>query len=97
MKKIIVVAFLFSLQFIEAQNDISLVPAEVHKNDTLVYDRKGLEVEPQFPGGIQKFYAFFNSNFKIGSYRMRKGERGRKREREREKDREREVFWGKDE
>ena len=63
-KKIILFAFLFSTQFIVAQDKISPLKPEV-RNDTLVYDRKGLEVEPEFPGGIQKFHEFFKSNFKM--------------------------------
>ena len=67
MKKIILFAFLFSAEFIIAQKliDITPVQAEAPKNDTLIYDRKGLEVEPEFQGGIQKFNEFFYSNFKM--------------------------------
>lgn len=62
-KKIILFALLFSAQFSGAQNKISFTEREV-QNDTLVYNTAGLEVQPEFPGGIEKFHAFFYSNFK---------------------------------
>ncbi len=64
MNKIIVFALLLSAPFIGAQNKISLTEREI-QNDTLIYNTTGLEVQPEFPGGIEKFYAFFNSNFKV--------------------------------
>ena len=63
MNKIIVFALLLSAPFIGAQNKISLTEREV-QNDTLIYNTAGLEVQPEFPGGIEKFHTFFNSNFK---------------------------------
>ena len=66
MKKIIVFTFLFSAQFIGAQNKIDIAREERNvQNDTLIYNTAGLEVQPEFPGGIQKLYDFFNSNFKM--------------------------------
>jgi protein TonB len=63
MNKIIVIVLLLSAPFIGAQNKISLTEREV-QNDTLIYNTSGLEVQPKFPGGIENFYAYFNSNFK---------------------------------
>ncbi len=64
MNKIIVFALLLSAPFIGAQNKISLTEREV-QNDTLIYNTAGLEVQPEFPGGIEKFYEIFYSNFNV--------------------------------
>ena len=64
MNKIIVFALLFCAQYSGAQNKISLTEREV-QNDTLIYNTAGLEVQPEFSGGIEKFYEFFYSNFNV--------------------------------
>ncbi len=34
-------------------------------DDNLIYNIAGIEVKPDFPGGLEKFYQFFNNNFQI--------------------------------
>ena len=62
MKKIILFALLISAQFIRAQNKTEILEV---KNDTLIYNRSGLDIEPQFPGGVEKYLEFFHTNFKM--------------------------------
>lgn len=33
------------------------------KNDTLIYNTEGLDVKPEFPGGLTVFNSFLNRNF----------------------------------
>lgn len=35
------------------------------QEDNNIYNTAGIEVKPEFPGGLQKFYDFFNTNFKL--------------------------------
>ena len=36
-----------------------------HQDDNSIYNTAGIEVRPDFPGGLQKFYDFFNANYKL--------------------------------
>ena len=66
MKKIILFTLLISVHLIAAKNKIDIAREEQNvQNDTLIYNTVGLEMQPEFPGGIQKLYDFFNSNFKM--------------------------------
>ncbi len=38
-------------------------PAEVVEEDTKVYGTAGIEVIPEFPGGMEKFYGFVSRNY----------------------------------
>jgi len=38
--------------------------AEVVEEDTQIYNTAGIEVKPDFPGGIDKFYKFVGNNYK---------------------------------
>ena len=38
-------------------------PSAVVEEDTQIYSTAGIEVKPDFPGGIEKFYAFVGKNF----------------------------------
>ncbi|MGC4040157.1 MAG: energy transducer TonB [Flavobacterium sp.] len=40
-----------------------IVAEPIQKDDSLVYDIKGLEVKPEFPGGKEKMDAFIKENF----------------------------------
>ena len=42
----------------------TVFPAKV-AGDHLIYNTAGIEVKPNFPGGLEKFYQFFNNNFQI--------------------------------
>lgn len=61
MKKAIAFVLLFWAQFMVAQQEGATLLA----NDNHIYDYKNLQVRPEFPGGMQKFDAFFNANFRI--------------------------------
>ena len=37
----------------------------VNSEDNNIYNTAGIEVKPEFLGGIEKFYQFFNTNFKM--------------------------------
>lgn len=39
--------------------------AAVVEEDNTVYNSAGLEVQPQFPGGMDKFYSFVGKNFNV--------------------------------
>lgn len=41
--------------------------------DTNIYNSSGVEVIPQFPGGITEFYKFIGSNFKTPNFSGLKG------------------------
>ena len=43
----------------------SPVPQEENQDENTIYNSAGIEVKPDFPGGMQKFYTFFNTNFKF--------------------------------
>jgi len=57
MKKIIILAFLFSIEIVSAQDPIE--PSE-----DPILELKDSTIEPSFPGGMYNFYAFFQKNFK---------------------------------
>ena len=60
MKKNILGAVLFfMLQLISAQN------TPIVSNDNTVYNTSGIEVVPEFPGGMQKFYQFVGDTYNI--------------------------------
>lgn len=39
--------------------------SETFEEDNQIYNIAGIDVKPQFPGGMEEFYKFFNANFKI--------------------------------
>lgn len=39
-------------------------PKQVIEEDNTVYNMAGIEVKPEFPGGIEKFYKFVGSNYR---------------------------------
>lgn len=39
--------------------------SEVIEEDNTVYNMAGIEVKPEFPGGIEKFYKFVGNNYKV--------------------------------
>lgn len=67
MKKIIVFLFIFSVQLVAAQiqNGVEPVQAYVDEENNNIYNISGIERKPEFTGGLQKFYDFFNANFKL--------------------------------
>jgi protein TonB len=58
MKKIYIVFVLFfSIQILFAQN-------EIPSKEALLFETKDIDVQPEFPGGIDNCYTFFYKNFK---------------------------------
>ena len=57
MKKVLflVVAF-FAFQIVSAQDTTNVT-------DNTVYNTAGIDVKPEFPGGIDKFYKFISENY----------------------------------
>ncbi len=43
------------------------------EEDNTIYSTAGIEVRPEFPGGIQKFYDFVGKNYKIPNEKGLKG------------------------
>ena len=40
-------------------------PSQVVEEDTSIYNTAGIEVKPDFPGGLEKFYKFIGKNFQV--------------------------------
>ncbi|MGL2962191.1 energy transducer TonB [Flavobacterium sp. RSB2_4_14] len=40
-------------------------PSEVVEEDNTIYNTAGIEVKPDFPGGLEKFYKFIGKNFQV--------------------------------
>ncbi len=40
-------------------------PSEVVEEDNSIYNTAGIEVKPDFPGGMEKFYKFVGKNFQV--------------------------------
>lgn len=38
---------------------------ETYSSDNSIYNTAGIEVKPNFPGGLEKFYKFISNNFKV--------------------------------
>ena len=64
MKNIVWFILCLSAQLIVGQNNI-LPLVDNSQEDNFIYVSEGLQTKPEFPGGIQKFYDFFNANYKV--------------------------------
>jgi protein TonB len=40
-------------------------PSQVVEEDNTIYNTAGIEVKPDFPGGLEKFYKFIGKNFQV--------------------------------
>jgi protein TonB len=40
-------------------------PSQVVEEDNQIYNTAGIEVKPDFPGGLEKFYKFIGKNFQV--------------------------------
>ena len=49
---------------VEVESDAPAVEGQVPNGDNSIYNSAGLEVKPEFPGGMAKFYKFLKNNFK---------------------------------
>jgi protein TonB len=48
-----------------SEENVAVPEISSSDNDNLIYNSAGVEVYPQFPGGMEKFYQFLGDNFKI--------------------------------
>jgi protein TonB len=62
---VITILILFSTQ-IRAQE-------EENSNKENIYNTAGIQVQPEFPGGIQEFYKYINQNYKTPKVNRLKG------------------------
>ena len=58
MKKLLIL-ILFAAQIAVAQNE------PVPTDDNVIYNTAGLEVKPEFPGGLTAFYKYVETNFVV--------------------------------
>jgi periplasmic protein TonB len=73
MKKIVLLIAFFVIQFAFAQNNkIQTVPTK-NEADNNLYNSAGVEVKPEFPGGIQEFYNYITRNFHSPTSKQFKG------------------------
>jgi protein TonB len=59
------------IQFASAQEE--RVKQELPANDDSIYNTSGIEVRPEYPGGIDAFYKFISKNYNPPSDRAFKG------------------------
>ena len=71
MKTLKVLLFILLPMFGFAQN-VEPVPA-ANVEDNSVYNTSGLDVKPEFPGGLQEFYNFVGRNYKTPKVKNLKG------------------------
>jgi protein TonB len=45
--------------------DAGTGPSQVVEEDNNIYNTAGIEVKPDFPGGLEKFYKFIGKNFQV--------------------------------
>jgi periplasmic protein TonB len=62
MRKILFLVTVIITQF--ASSQISSDSLYSKKNDGALYSLKGIEVKPEYPGGIEQFYEFISKNYK---------------------------------
>jgi hypothetical protein len=66
MKNLFFLLLLISFQLGFAQEiEIDISPGHDVKNDSTVYHAAGIEVKPEYPGGIEAFYKHIAANFNV--------------------------------
>ncbi len=78
MKKVILVlGLIFVSQFGYTQEGkpLTVVPMETTNpsDENAIYNTAGIDVKPDFPGGIQEFYKFIGKNYKTPNVKNLKG------------------------
>lgn len=72
MNKILFLFFFFcALQTIQSQNAL---PSTTEPVDETIYNPSGVEIKPEFPGGIVSFYKFIMNNYKAPDVAGLKGQ-----------------------
>ena len=73
MKKIVlIVVFLFAIQIVSAQDNTSNPQPNRYgpnkdnlDSDESIYSAAGIDVKPEYPGGMERFYKLIGSNFHV--------------------------------
>jgi len=52
---------------------VKVAGIEVLENDSNIYNTAGIDVKPEFPGGMEKFFKFIGQNFKVPNEEGLKG------------------------
>lgn len=58
------VAIKFPLEFISKGNTLAKEKEQISEEDNTIYSAAGIEVKPEFPGGVKEFYSFIAKNFR---------------------------------
>ncbi|WP_395045159.1 energy transducer TonB [Flavobacterium sp.] len=69
MKKLFFI-IVFGFQFLSAQEMVVEAPQNLDNN---IYNTAGIDVLPEYPGGIQSFYNFIGKNFIVPEHKDFKG------------------------
>ena len=78
MKKVILVLgliFVSQFGFSQEEKPLTVVPMETTKpsDENAIYNTAGIDVKPDFPGGLQEFYKFIGKNYKTPNVKNLKG------------------------
>ena len=68
----------YTIETVVEENSIFYSPDSIDQNmekneDNTVYNTSGIEVKPEFPGGIEKFYSFVQKNYNMPDQEGLKG------------------------
>lgn len=63
MKKFLILILICCVQNVFSQS--KKTEKTIPDDENTIYNTAGLDVQPQFPGGIEEFYKFLNTNFVI--------------------------------
>jgi hypothetical protein len=68
----------YTIETVVEENSIFYSPDSIDRNmekneDNTVYNTSGIEVKPEFPGGIEKFYSFVQKNYQMPDQEGLKG------------------------
>jgi len=66
MKNFFILAIVFFIHFVSAQ-EVKII------SDDLIYDVKGLDVKPDFPGGRDAFYKYIAMNYRTPNMKKLNG------------------------
>lgn len=71
MKKIIYLFALLVFQMTMAQEPKTATVS--NQNDNLIYNSAGIDVKPEYPGGMSAFYAYIGKNYVVPNVKNLKG------------------------
>lgn len=62
MKKILPFILFFIFQILNAQEATNMPPDQ---DENSIYHYSGIEVKPEYPGGLQEFYKYIGSSYNV--------------------------------